>query len=427
MMTRTKTRRSTLNLEALEERQVLSTASASMHAVMDNYGHSALFYIDRNTNTFTEVDADHGKRALASPGSVLKFTAGVDGAGKADAFALCSDGSLWEWSESKHWTEILKDAQIGDFAAVKYEVLYVAGLDGSLSVYDPLGVGDVPGWSQMDGAGSVQTFDAVTMSDGYDMLFAIRGDGTFQEYHYGSWHYLSGVDSVAPGFSAGVGSDGAGDVYGVWPQDGSFWKWDFTNHWTRLADAGVVSQFSATNNGQCWSIGTDGTLDKFNTANTMMVVDGSHYNEISAAASNDVFVNWDFNDTIWERKAEGKWVQITFPPVADMVDLTGVSFDMTSPTKPGSTYQLAILAQTNLADGTATFTGLWGGTAGTGTLAYDAAGNITITFSWDGAVKGDHVFQGTISNLAGPYHIDGTVFVNGAIGGPGNVSGDRVV
>jgi hypothetical protein len=115
------------------------------------------------------------------------------------------------------------------------------------------------------------------------------------------------------------------------------------------------------------------------------------------------------------------------PVVANMMDLTGVSFAMTSLTKPGNTYSITIQTQTNQADGSATITGLWSnGSPATGTLQYDAAGNITITFNWDGVQKGDHTFVGTISNLAGPYQIEGTVYVDGVVGGPGQLTGDQM-
>jgi hypothetical protein len=90
-------------------------------------------------------------------------------------------------------------------------------------------------------------------------------------------------------------------------------------------------------------------------------------------------------------------------PVADF---TNVNFAMVDDS--GTAHQLQIQTQTANPDGTATFTGVWNGEVGTGTLAYDATGNIHITFS-----SADYTFDGTISGAAGAYQIDGTVALPG--------------
>jgi hypothetical protein len=107
-----------------------------------------------------------------------------------------------------------------------------------------------------------------------------------------------------------------------------------------------------------------------------------------------------------------------------MANLVNVAFNMVS-LDNGTTHQLLIQTQTNTPYGTATFTGLWDGNKGgpgvpaSGTLTYDASGNIHITFTF-----GNHSFVGTISGAPGAYHIDGQVTVPGG-GGPGHVVGDE--
>jgi hypothetical protein len=93
-------------------------------------------------------------------------------------------------------------------------------------------------------------------------------------------------------------------------------------------------------------------------------------------------------------------------PVNPVADFTNVNFALIDDN--GTAHQLQIQTQTANPDGSAAFTGVWNGESGTGTLAYDAAGNIHITFS-----STDYTFDGTISGAAGAYQIDGTVALPG--------------
>jgi hypothetical protein len=96
------------------------------------------------------------------------------------------------------------------------------------------------------------------------------------------------------------------------------------------------------------------------------------------------------------------------PAVTPVADLTSVSFTVLS--DDGSvSHQLVIQSQVAQADGSATISGVWdpanadGGQAVTGTLAYDVAGNIHLTFV---AADGSS-FDATISGAAGAYNLDG--------------------
>jgi hypothetical protein len=107
-------------------------------------------------------------------------------------------------------------------------------------------------------------------------------------------------------------------------------------------------------------------------------------------------------------------------------NFAGIVFNMTSLTN-GTTHQLQIQTQTDLSNGTATFTGVWDGNKGgpgspvTGTLSFDAQGKIHIHFTFG---NGTHSFDGTITpGFLGSWHIDGYVTVTGG-GGPGHVVGN---
>ncbi|HEV3255311.1 MAG TPA: hypothetical protein VG013_00395 [Gemmataceae bacterium] len=112
------------------------------------------------------------------------------------------------------------------------------------------------------------------------------------------------------------------------------------------------------------------------------------------------------------------------PVVADQLSsrLQGVSFHLISiDGKPA--HDLTIQTESYLADGSATFTGTWTGDKGgkthniTGSLTFDAQGNIAISFSWN---NGQNSLQGTITRVYNSptahdyvygyhYHLEGDV------------------
>ena len=101
-----------------------------------------------------------------------------------------------------------------------------------------------------------------------------------------------------------------------------------------------------------------------------------------------------------------------------VMDLTGLTFSLTS-LDNGSTHWVVIQGQSDNGDGTATITGTWDGQALTGTVQYDANGNIHIVFQWMGGHSGPvHTFYGTTDG----YSLDGMVNVLGG-GGPGHCVG----
>ncbi|HLW68816.1 MAG TPA: hypothetical protein VKS79_26120 [Gemmataceae bacterium] len=118
-------------------------------------------------------------------------------------------------------------------------------------------------------------------------------------------------------------------------------------------------------------------------------------------------------------------------------NLQGVSFYLTSSNgKPAHTF--VIQSECWHADGSAGFTGTWAGEGGTvhqvtGTLAFDAQGNISIHFSWTNGQGSTNSLQGTITRVHSPYgdiaafpqvwHLEGDV-TSPTGGGPGHVSGN---
>ena len=300
------------SFDNLEERQVLSTSSPAIHAVTDNFGHSEVFFINKQDHAFYEHDAS-GNHMLSGPNTVKSFTAGLDRTGHADAFVFAGDNSVWEWNSSG-WHKLYEPERMTELAAVKGDRVYAVGIDRALYEYSPpftinlFGhVIHLGGWQRLDGANAVQSIDAVTDSQGRDAVFAIRGDNTFQERFGGAWQFLSGANTIKRGFSAGTDLNGNADVFGI---DGVNQLWRRTTGvWTKLGAPNTVRTISATNAGQVDFITTGGKLEKFDGLGALHVLDTvSTYLEVSAAASNDVYVTiWNYSG--WERTGGGIWNQ----------------------------------------------------------------------------------------------------------------------
>jgi hypothetical protein len=116
--------------------------------------------------------------------------------------------------------------------------------------------------------------------------------------------------------------------------------------------------------------------------------------------------------------AAGDQSVVQVGPVAQVSDFTNVAFALTDDN--GAAQQLQIQAQADQPDGTATFTGLWNGEQGTGTLAYDAAGNVHLTFA-----SSSYSFDGTFTGNTGAYHLDGQL--TNADGSLVHAAGDQLV
>jgi hypothetical protein len=288
------------SFDNLEERQVLSTSSPAIHAVTDNFGHSEVFFINKQNHAFYEKDAS-GIHFLSGANTVQFFSAGVDPSGHADVFVNDGLNHIYEYNGGA-WHRLFEPERMTQFAAVKGGRLYAVGADKALWEYGPSF-----GWFRLDGPGAVQSIDAVTDKFGRDAVFAIRGDNTFRERFNGSWQFLSGAFTIQRGFSAGTDLAGNADVFGL---DGTNQLFRHTTTgWTALGARNTVKTISATDAGQVDFITTGGKLEKFDGSGNLHVLDTvSSYLEVSAAASNDVYVTiWNFSG--WERTAAGVWNQ----------------------------------------------------------------------------------------------------------------------
>jgi hypothetical protein len=296
--------------EALEQREVMSASSPGIHAVAENFGTSAVFYINEQNHAFYEHDALHGTRMLSGPNTVQAFSAGLDTNGRADVFVKAGDGSFWEFSDFRGgWHELLGPGVVQSFAAVKGDRVYVQFQDNSVREFN--GANFLFQWSWVSAVGTVQSLDAVTDTHGFDAVYVLKTNDTFGELYHGVYKQLAGafhlfkltLPSVNQ-FSAGTDLNGNADVYARFFL-GNLEK-NVGGVWTSVAAAGTFKEFSATDSGQVWFIASDNTLKKFDAAGVRHDVYNGDFVSISAARSNDVYVvNWD--DSLWERTGGGVW------------------------------------------------------------------------------------------------------------------------
>jgi hypothetical protein len=308
-------KRTTLSFESMEDRMMPSASSAAIHAVADNFGNSAVFYLNEQNHAFYEHDATHGTRMLSGPYTVQSFSAGVDLNGHADVFAKAGNGSFWEFTDSSGWQQLLGSGVAKSFAAVKGDRCYVQFPDNSVREFN--GGNWLFKWSWLSGAGTIGALDAVTDNSNRDAVFVKRTDGTFGEVYNGSYTQLAGTINfgwihipVISSFSAGTDLNGNADVYARnWL--GNLEK-NVGGSWSFVASSGTYKQYSATDNGQVWFIASDNTLKKYDAFGVRHDVYNGSFTSISAARSNDVYVvNWD--DSLWERQGGGVWNEWSGP------------------------------------------------------------------------------------------------------------------
>jgi hypothetical protein len=204
---------------------------------------------------------------------------------------------------------------------------------------------------------------------------------------------------------------------------------DFTNvSFALIEDNGAAHQLqittqtaqpdgSATFTGVCDGHNGTGTLAFDATGNVHLTFAGDDNSTVDGLISGTPDA-YQFDGTY--TSADGQAVHVMVGPssaqAAPVTDFTSVSFALTD--GDGTPHELQVESQTAQADGSATLTTLWDGVEVSGTLTYDSAGNVRMTFSGD-AVQ----FDGTISGIPGAFQIDGLVMADGA--DPFQVSGSQ--
>jgi hypothetical protein len=298
-----------LAFEGLEERQVMSASSLMIHAVQDNVG-SAVFYT-KTDGVLYEKDSSGAVNSLAGGGWTNAFSAGVDQNGRAAVFATGTDNTMWEYNSSG-WHFLDAPEVMTEFAAVKGDRVFAVGADNALWEYSPPWYFHhfwFGGWAQLSGPGTVQYVDAVTQASGYDAVFAVMQDGSLQESNAGgAWQWLATPNFFQmSSISVGLDTNGNADVFGLSNYNDQLWRWTAAGDWVALGAPNQIFQISATTNGQVEFLTQgDHWLQKYDAQGNLHDLYHSYFTEVSAAASNDVYVvNWD--STLWDRAADNTW------------------------------------------------------------------------------------------------------------------------
>jgi hypothetical protein len=320
--------------EALESREVQSTATGGMHTVAPPPGHLTQqieFHIDARSHLLVENGtAING--APNTPSGVRLLSAGHGARGGADVFVTASDGAMWKFDQGT-WTKILKPTAD--------KVLSFAAVDGgrAIAALQNVATGGITldeyngsGWVKIPAIGTPSQVDAVTDTSGRDVAFVLNADGSM--YDYGQFNpgsaFLS--DKLFNGgrplisritqFSAGLDAQGDAQVYATINSPVLHTSNLFKNKegsspsgWLQVGQGQFYTDFSATNNGAVWIAGTNHSvfeLDQFGH-----IVSGSGRGNafaatLGAAADGDVyFVDTSGSLHQWVNSPNVGWEDIT--------------------------------------------------------------------------------------------------------------------
>jgi hypothetical protein len=294
----------------------LSASSFNLHSVLQPNGNSAAFFRNPSNDVFTEKTPQGLMQQLAAAHAVTDFSAGLDPNGHADVFAH-KDGVMQEFADGV-WQNLNQPRPMLHFAAASGGRMYAVADDNSLWEFDQAhtvtfsfyfqgrqitGTHLVPStWTEKWGPNAVWALDAVTQtSNGFDMVFAIGGDGRLEKYVPSSnmWFFLAAGGTFGS-FSAGLDTDGFADVFMV-SNDGYLERWTTlsgtfatVDHFDNPLDVNI----SATTNGEVFvmfSGNFDGTIrvgeyDRQNNLISIALPPHDNITAISAAGPNDIFV-----------------------------------------------------------------------------------------------------------------------------------------
>jgi hypothetical protein len=300
-------------VEALEAREVLSTASPAIHAVAGPPRHPLLLqtvFLNAHDHLLYQGNADgeglsgtplNGQ--ATAPHGVTEFSVGHDVNGSLDVFAKAGDTSLWKFQPGTGWTELAHPRLVRSFAAVEGGRAFAIFQDGTLHRY----AGN--DWSLVTTPGTVKALDAITDKSGLDNVLVLNGDNSFGQLHYlpptplhlqaATTHAAVKVGNTFPGptlllqpiytqlvaagrlvlpghhvgtfarvtkFSAGTDIHGKADVYATWTGGILRREVGSTGSWTTVALAGTFKDYSAVDKGQVWLIGPDSSLVIYNNS-----------------------------------------------------------------------------------------------------------------------------------------------------------------
>jgi hypothetical protein len=314
--------------EALESREVLSTASLSLHAVADDHGGSAVVFMNKNDHQLYEHDAN-GTRALTGPHAsvpfgptVKSFSAGLGANGTPVVYAQDGSGRLFEMTGNE-WINLNAPGTALSFAAVKADRMFAIMQDHHLYEYD----GErFPEWSEAS-SGFMTALDAVTDTSNRDAIYVKNTDATFGQYYAtSSGSHVLAYKQLAPAFrllgfrlseigafSAGTDLNGNADVVATWQTPVAFTmglQMYANGQWKVLGSEAGVHQISNTDNQHTWFMAGDNSLKKYDALGNLVNVDNrKSFVSISAARSNDLYAVFN-NGSMWERTAGGTWTEI---------------------------------------------------------------------------------------------------------------------
>ncbi|MBV9123146.1 MAG: hypothetical protein JO112_07305, partial [Planctomycetes bacterium] len=213
-------------------------------------GHSVLFALgadqgiwrwDPTTHpTWTEVSTATGQQ-------FVQLSAGTDGQGQADVYAVTTTGALWKFDSqfAPQGFQVDAPGMVQQVSATQDNWAIVLGSDGQIYSYNGLGFGAGARYRMTNNSGA--TYLAVSAGNdqaGRISIFAITsGNALVRVQADGTTARLSGAELIRQ-VSAGQDSQGNVDAYAV-STAGALFKYDSLNGYFQVDSSGNLQQVSA--------------------------------------------------------------------------------------------------------------------------------------------------------------------------------------
>lgn len=304
------------SIEALEDRLVQSASSFALHSVTETGGGSAAFFRMKLNDAFYEKTPQGLLQRISAPHTVTDFSAGLDEKGHAAAFAH-RNGVMQEYTENG-WIKLNEPIKMRTFAAVDNNHLYAVGQNYALWQYTTPHTKTVfvrmggqltrqnvtfGGWKKLTAAHTVIGIDAVTQTNGRDVIFGIDKARHLEEFIPGTTkNFVTITSTPVNTFSVGLDASGFANVYTVISKNvivpnapGAFISRWTPSGFTTISDSNIdpLTTLSANKSNQVIVNNPAAPfLQSFvpSTGFQFLPSNPNGVRDVSAAGANDVFV-----------------------------------------------------------------------------------------------------------------------------------------
>lgn len=207
-------------------------------------------------HALSRFDAVSGWQLIGAPGTIQSISSGTDQNGRADVFVLSGTGAFMEYTASSGWlsgaigapgTILSWDATAGDT---------VVAVTTSHQIVEH---NDQFGWFPLSGLGFAQSVSVATDTLGNQVVFASTpGQGLYQYVSGGAWTPIGSAGTIA---AVSAGLDTAGNAMAaVLTTANDLLEYDGTSGWFLVHPPGPVAQASAATMDRIYFTLQDGSV-----------------------------------------------------------------------------------------------------------------------------------------------------------------------